>query len=108
MAHMKLKKISKKTKLKSIFIIIFIYIIFSYTFYNSFKNNDKISNEQFITFLLNNGNSNFTNEYKIPEVINKTMTYFLKIDITFFNLSISHITSTLSSSTISNLLVSPI
>ena len=82
MAHMKLKKISKKTKLKSIFIIIFIYIIFSYTFYNSFKNNDKISNEQFITFLLNNGNSNFTNEYKFPTILNKTMTYLLKIDLT--------------------------
>ena len=82
MAHMKLKKISKKTKLKYIFIIIFIYIIFSYTFYNSFKNNDKISNEQFITFLLNNGNSNFTNEYKFPTILNKTMTYLLKIDLT--------------------------
>ena len=82
MAHMKLKKISKKTKLKSIFIIIFIYIIFSYTFYNSFKNNDKISNEQFITFLLNNGNSNFINEYKFPIILNKTMTYLLKIDLT--------------------------
>ena len=79
---MKLKKISKKNKFKSIFIIIFIYIIFSYTFYNSFKNNDKISNEQFIMFLLNNGNANFTNEYKFPTILNKTMTYLLKIDFT--------------------------
>lgn len=82
MAHMKLKKISKKNKLKSISIIVFIYFIFSYTFYNSFKNNEKISNEQFITFLLNNGNSNFTNEYKFPAILNKTMSYFLKIDFT--------------------------
>ena len=82
MAHMKLKKTTKKTKIKSIFIIIFIYFIFSYTFYNSFKNNKNISNEQFIKFLLNNGNSNFTNDYKFPTIINKTMSYFLKIDIT--------------------------
>ena len=82
MAHMKLKKLSKKTKLKRIFIIIFIYFIFSYTFYNSIKNNKKISNEQFITFILNNGNSNFTNEYEFPTILNKTMTYFLKIDFT--------------------------
>lgn len=88
MSHMKLKK-SKKKKYKSLFLIVFIYAIFSYTFYNSFKNNKNISNEQFITFLLNNGNSNFTNEYKLPNIINKTMSYLLKIDFskpeTLFN-----------------------
>ena len=83
MSHMKLKNKSiKKNKLKYIFLIIFIYIIFSYTFYNSFKNNQDISNEQFINFLLNNGNSNFATEYKFPKIINKTMTYLLKIDFT--------------------------
>ena len=83
MTHMKLKKkTSKKRKIKYIFLIIFIYLIFSYTFYNSFKNNKDISNEKFINFLLNNGNSNFTNEYKIPNIINKTMSYLLKIDFT--------------------------
>jgi len=82
MAHMKLKKVKKKTKIKSILIITFIYLIFSYTFYNSFKNNKNISNEQFIMFLLNNGNSNFTNEYRLPNFINKTMSYMLKIDFT--------------------------
>ena len=82
MAHMKLKSNNKKKKFKYIFIIIFIYFIFSYTFYNSFKNNKAISNEQFILFLLNNGNSNFTNEYKFPNLINKTMSYLLKIDFT--------------------------
>ena len=82
MAHMKLKGPSKKKKIKFIFLIIFIYFIFSYTFYNSFKNNKNISNEQFINFLLNNGNSNFTNEYKFPNIINKTISYLLKIDFT--------------------------
>ena len=83
MSHMKLKNKSiKKNKFKYIFLIIFIYIIFSYTFYNSFKNNQDISNEQFINFLLNNGNSNFATEYKFPKIINKTMTYLLKIDFT--------------------------
>jgi len=82
MSHMKLKnKTTNKTKkFKYIIIIIFIYFIFSYTFYNSFKNNKDISNEKFITFLLNNGNSNFANEYKFPKIINETMSYLLKID----------------------------
>jgi len=83
MTHMKLKKkVSKKRKIKYIFLIIFIYFMFSYTFYNSFKNNEDISNEQFINFLLNNGNSNFTYDYKFPSIINDMMTYFLKIDFT--------------------------
>ena len=82
MAHMKLKKPSKKKQFKYLFLIIFIYLIFSYTFYNSFKNNKNISNEQFIKFLLNNGNSNFVNDYKFPNIVNKTMSYLLKIDFT--------------------------
>ena len=82
MGHMKLKKVKKKTKIKSILIITFIYIIFSYTFYNSLKNNKDISNEQFINFLLNNGNANFTYEYKFPTIVNKTIGYLLKIDFT--------------------------
>ena len=85
MSHMKLKtktKTNKKKKFKYIFLTIFIYFIFSYTFYNSFKNSKIISNETFINFLLNNGNSNFNYEYKFPNIINKTMSYLLKIDFT--------------------------
>ena len=82
MAHMKLKKPTKKKKIKYLLTTILIYFIFSYTFYNSFKNNKNISNEQFINFLLNNGNSNFANEYKFPKIINQTISYFLKIDFT--------------------------
>ena len=44
---------------------------------------------KFINFLLNNGNDNFTHEYKFSNIINKTMTYLLKIDFsnpsTLFN-----------------------
>ena len=83
MGHMKLKKKdNKKNKFKYIFLILFIYIVFSYTFYNSFKNNKDVSNESFITFLLNNGNANFTYEYKIPNIINSTVNYLLDIDFT--------------------------
>jgi len=82
MSHMKLKKPKKKKKSKYIILILLAYLIFSYTFYNSFKNNKYITNEKFINFLLNNGNANFTNDYKLPKVINKTISYILKIDIT--------------------------
>ena len=82
MAHMKLKKIPKKKKIKYILLVMVIYLMFAYTFYNSFKNNKQIMNKEFINFILNNGNANFQNEYKLPKVINKTINYLLKIDIT--------------------------
>lgn len=82
MSYMKLKKKSKKKKYKYYLLIIFIYLIFSYTFYTSLKNNKNISNEQFIKFLLNSGNSSFTTEYKVPTIINNTVNYLLKIDFT--------------------------
>ena len=82
MAHMKLKKIPKKKKFKYLILIMSVYLVFAYTFYNSFKNNQSLANEEFIDFLLNNGNANFTNDYKLPKVINKTISYILKIDIT--------------------------
>lgn len=82
MAHMKLKKIPKKKKFKYIFLIVLVYLIFAYTFYNSFKNNNRINNQAFINFLLNNGNSNYLDEYKFPKIISKTINYLLKIDFT--------------------------
>ena len=78
---MKLKNKKKKSS-KFIILLLLSYFIFSYTFYNSFKNNQNIANEEFINFLLNNGNANFTNKYELPKVIHKTMNYLLKIDIT--------------------------
>ena len=82
MAHMKLKKISKKAKFKSSILIIIIYLVFSYTFYYSFKNISISSNEAFIKFILNNGTIKFNNNYKLPKIVNKTMHLLLKIDIT--------------------------
>ena len=83
MAHMKLKKISKKKKIKYIFLILIIYLVFAYTFYYSFKNTSDKTNSIFINFLLNNGNANFYNEYKLPKVVNKTISYILKIDFRY-------------------------
>jgi len=93
MGGMKLKKISKKHKFKFIFMIILIYIVFAYTFYYSFRNNQKIMNEEFINFLIKNGNSNIYNENdNVSKIINKSLMYILKIDITkpisLFNQSI--------------------
>ena len=82
MAHMKLKRIPRKTEIKSSLILIIIYWVFAYTFYYSFKNISLSSNETFIKFIINNGNSNYRPNYKLPEVINKTMHLLLKIDFT--------------------------
>ena len=80
MAHMKLKRIPRKKKYKLVFILIIIYLIFGYTFYYSFKNNNGVMNEEFIKFLLDNGNVSTIYEYKLPKVINKTLGFLLKID----------------------------
>lgn len=81
MGRMKLKKIPKKKKYKLLFLIIVLYLIFAYTIYYSFLNNKKITNEKFINFLLDNGNTHYIKELYIPKVINSTINYLLKIDI---------------------------
>lgn len=92
MKGMKLKKISKPRKFKFMFLIVTVYLVFAYTFYYSFKNNEVITNEEFIKFLINNGNSNLNDDTKLPIVINKTINYVMKIDFTkpetLFNQSI--------------------
>lgn len=82
MAHMKLKKIPRKKKFKYIILIISLYFVFAYTFYYSFKNKSNLYNQEFIKFLLNNGNPNYLSEYKFPKIFSKTIDYFLKIDLT--------------------------
>ena len=82
MGRMKLKKIPKKKKYKLLFLIIILYLFFAYTFYYSFKNDKKIMNEKFINFLLNNGSTHYIKELHLPIVINSTVKYLLKIDIT--------------------------
>ena len=82
MARMKLKKIPRKTKFKFTFLLIIIYLVFAYTFYYSFKNISNNSNEEFINFLLNNGNAAIGKNEKIPKILNKTINYILNIDVT--------------------------
>ena len=81
MAHMKLKKISPKKKLKFFFLLLLIYLTIAYTFYNSFKNNNISYNKEFISFLLDNGSPTNISDYKIPKILNKTITYLLKVDL---------------------------
>ena len=81
MAHMKLKKISPKKKLKFILLLLLVYLTIAYTFYNSFKNNNISYNKEFISFLLDNGNPTTISAYKIPKILNKTITYLLKVDL---------------------------
>ena len=82
MAHMKLRQIPKRRKFKFIFIIVIIYLVFAYTFYYSFKSNQKVTNEAFVRYLLNNGNAYIHDEYKTSKVINNALGYILKIDLT--------------------------
>lgn len=82
MALMKLKKIPKRKKIKFVFLLFITYLIFGYTIFYSFKNNSKITNEEFINFLLNNGNLYELEDKGLPRIINKTLGYILKIDIT--------------------------
>lgn len=81
MAHMKLKKISPKKKLKFFFLLLLVYLTIAYTFYNSFKNNNISYNKEFISFLLDNGSPTSISDYKIPKILNKTITYLLKVDL---------------------------
>ena len=78
---MKLKKIPKKKKFKFLFLLLIGYLVFAYTFYYSFKSISNNTNEEFILFLLNNGNAHFENDYKLPKILNKTVNFLLKIDI---------------------------
>lgn len=82
MDRMKLKGTKKKKSIKLLFFLVLIYVLFSFTFYYSFKNNKTITNEEFVKFLLNNGNANFNNDYKLTSIVNKTVNYLLSIDIT--------------------------
>lgn len=82
MARMKLKKIPKRKKFKFIFLLVIVYVIFGYTIYYSFRNNSRITNEEFINYILNNGNLYKIENRGITKVINKTLGYMLKIDIT--------------------------
>ena len=44
------------------------------------KDNNKISNEEFINILVSSGNANILSKYKTTNIVNGTMKYLLKID----------------------------
>ena len=79
---MKLKGKPKKIIRKSFIYIIFIYIIFSITFYYSLKNSNIINNKSFINFLLSGGNSHMLNDYHLVDIVNKSTNFLLNIDFT--------------------------
>ena len=93
MGGMKLKKIKKHYKFKILLLLIIIYLVFAYTFYYSFKNNKKVINQEFVNYLIKNGNSNiYDDSDRLPKVINTSLKYILKVDISkptsLFNQSI--------------------
>ncbi len=77
--HLKKKK-KKRIKLMRLIIIGIIYISFSYTFYNMIKDNNKITNEDFINILVSSGNANILSKYKTTNIVNGTMKYLLNIN----------------------------
>lgn len=70
----------KKVKVKYFIYIFIIYVVFAYTFYYTMKSNPKITNEEFINFLLNGGSIKTFEEMSIPKVVNSTVNFFLNID----------------------------
>ena len=82
MGKMNLKKPKKKRiiRLKHLLLMSIIYISFSYTFYNMVKDNNKISNEEFINILVSSGNANILSKYKTTNIVNSTMKFLLNID----------------------------
>ena len=82
MSHMKLKKMSKRKKFKYIFLLLLVYLVFGYTIYYSFRNSSRVTNEEFIKFILNNGNIYDLEDKGIYKLLNKSLGFLLKIDIT--------------------------
>jgi stage II sporulation protein P len=80
---MKLKsKKKKRIKIKYLFYMLIIYLTFAYTFYYMIKDNNTISNEEFINILVTSGNANILSKYKTTNVVNSTMKFLFSIDFT--------------------------
>ena len=79
--RMKLKDTTKKKIKKSFIYIIFVYIVFSITFYFSLKNSSEINNTKFINFLLKGGNSHLIGDYKLIDIVNTSTKFLFNIDI---------------------------
>lgn len=79
--NLKSSKKKKKLKLRHIIYLTIIYIAFSYTFYYMVKDNNKISNEEFINILVTSGNANILSQYKTTNIVNSTMKFLLNMDL---------------------------
>ena len=60
--------------------IVFIYLVFSITFYYSLKNSNNINNTKFINFLIEGGNSHLLSDYKLIDIVNSSTNYLFNID----------------------------
>ena len=83
MQKMKLKNNKRKfKKFKVIFLIMIIYLSFSYSFYFCMRNSKKINNTNFIKMILNKQSSSFLYEYKLVNIINDTIKLMTNVDLT--------------------------
>ena len=85
MGKMILKNTSKKKKkipIGKLLLILIFYFIFCYSFYYSMRNNNKISNGDFIKLLLKKGEYDILKENTGINIINNTIKYTLNIDFT--------------------------
>ena len=74
-------KSRKKKKINLILYLIIIYMAFAFTYYYSLKDSNIISNERFITYILNGGNVNNISDIKLSNIVNKTINLVFKFDI---------------------------
>lgn len=83
MGRMKLKssKGIKRFFRRGIVFVIFVYLVFSVTFYYSLSNSKVISNTKFIKFLLSGGNSHMISDYKVLDIVNYGTDFLFNIDI---------------------------
>ena len=81
--NLKTPKKRKKTKFKYLIYLLIIYFSICLTFYLSMRKNKDNFNEEFIIFLLEGGSIDELNQYKFPNLVNKTVNYFLKIDFKY-------------------------
>ena len=81
--NLKTPKKRKRTKFKYLIYLLIIYFSICFTFYLSMRKNKDNFNEEFIIFLLEGGSIDELNQYKFPNLVNKTVNYFLKIDFKY-------------------------
>ncbi len=81
--NLKTPKKRKRTKFKYLIYLLIIYFSICFTFYLSMRKNKDNFNKDFIIFLLEGGSIDELDQYKLPNLVNKTVNYFLKIDFKY-------------------------